>query len=452
MRRPITLTEKTAETGAEAVLRRTRVRTSTWEGTSMQGRKPFWGANRRAWGYGPRRIGPRRAATATIVLAGMAGAGFSPLAEAAGAAGTVFVAPAGNQSNAGTSCATAKFSAIMAAIGAAVPGSTVVVCPGIYHGSVAVTKPITLEGEHARIDAAGADNGVTVPTSGATVEGFTVTGALGEGILVVGKPGVPVTHVTVKGNVVEGNDRGNPTGAPISSSPYRECNAAGKVPGDCGEGIHLMVAANSIVEDNTVEHNSGGILVTDEFGPADHNLIEDNLVKNNVLDCGITLPSHSTKAYVNGTLVPAAGGVYDNTVEHNTVIGNGTKGQGAGVLLAAALPGGAAYNNTIEDNMIVGSGMSGVTVHLHAPGQYLSGNVIENNTIKVNNLLGDPDFKPVDDATTGVLVGTVAPLVITIAHNTIVGDTYGIWYLHPATVTGAASNTFRGVRVRVYAP
>ena len=374
------------------------------------------------------------------VLAGVA-AGASPR--------EVFVSPAAKASAAGTSCTTARFSAIMAAIGAAAPGSTVVVCPGTYHGQVVLTKPLVLKGEHATIDAAGSDNAITVPVPGATVEGFTVTGAIGEGILVVGKPRAPVSHVTVKDNVVEGNDRGNPTGGPISSSHYRECNATGKVPGDCGEGIHLMVVADSVVAGNTVEHNSGGILVTDEFGPSDHNLIEDNLVKDNVLDCGITLPSHSTKAYVKGKLNPAAGGVYDNTVEHNTLVGNGTKGQGAGVLLAAALPGGAAYDNTIEGNTITGSGMSGVTVHLHAPGQYLSGNVIENNTIKVNNLVGDPDFKPIDHATTGVFVGTVAPLSITVTHNTIIDDTYGIWYLAPASVAGVAANTFRGVRVHI---
>ena len=309
----------------------------------------------------------RRRVVAVALASLLGGAGLSQVAAASGATGTLYVSLAGGPSKAGTSCATARFATIMAGIGAAAPGSTVVVCPGTYHGQVTVIKPITLEGEHATIDATGADNGITVPTSGATVEGFTVTGAIGEGILVVGKPGVPVTHVTVKGNVVTGNDRGNPTGAPISSSHYRECNATGKVPGDCGEGIHLMVAADSVVEGNTVEHNSGGILVTDEFGPADHNLIEGNLVEGNVLDCGITLPSHSTTAFVKGKLNPQAGGVYDNTVEHNTLIGNGTKGQGAGVLLAAALPGGAAYDNVIEANTIVGSGMSGVTVHLHAP-------------------------------------------------------------------------------------
>jgi hypothetical protein len=38
-----------------------------------------------------------------------------------------------------------------------------------------------------------------------------------------------------------------------------------------------------------------------------------------------------------------------------------------------------------------------------------------------------------------------------IAGLTIVGDAYGIWYLHPAVVAGAGTNTFRGVRVHVHA-
>ena len=389
----------------------------------------------------------RRAAVAAC-LAVLAGGAVATTATAV-AGKTVFVSPTGRPSAVDSSCASARFRVIEAAIKKATRGSTVVICRGTYKGQVVLTKPLVLKGEHAKIDASGSDNGITVPVPDVTVEGFTVTGAIGEGILVVGKPGLPVTHVSIKDNVVEGNDRGNPTGRPISTSGYRECNATGPVPGDCGEGIHLMVVANSVVAGNTVEHNSGGILVTDEFGPSDHNLIEDNLVKDNLLDCGITLPSHSTTAYVKGRLNPAAGGVYDNSVLHNTVINNGTKGQGAGILLAAALPGGATYHNTIADNTIVGSGMSGVTVHLHAPGQYLSGNVVEGNTIVVNNLKGDNDFKPADHATTGVLVDTVAPLSITVANNTITCDTYGIWFMPSARVVGISTNQYWRVRVRV---
>ncbi len=396
------------------------------------------------WCHAAVRLG---AGTGAVVLTALALAGLTGAAAGAGLPGTVFVSPSAKAVGAGTSCATARYSLLQGAIQAAAPGSTVVACPGTYHGGVTATKPLTLVGVDATIDAGGSDVGVTVPVPGTTVEGFTVEGATGEGILVVGRPGHPVTHVTVSGNVVKGNDLGNPTGGPISSSHYRECNATGNVPGDCGEGIHLMVAADSVVSGNLVEDNSGGILVTDEFGPADHNVIEYNVVRGNVLDCGITLPSHSTKAFVKGKLVPAAGGVYDNLVEHNTVIGNGTKGQGAGVLLAAAAPGGADYANTVAYNTIEGNGMSGVTVHLHAPGQYLDGNVVEDNTIGVNDLTGDHDFNPADTATTGVLVGSVTPLTITVRGNTISANTYGIWYSAPVKVLGGAANSFQGVQV-----
>ncbi len=397
-----------------------------------------------------RRVPGRLLAAATG--AGLAAASWvGTLGPAAAAApGSTFASPSAKAGGAGTSCATARYSTLEAAIAAAAPGSTVVACPGTYHGGVVVTKPLTLVGVDATIDASGSDVGVTVPVPGTTVEGLTVEGATGEGILVVGKPGHPVSHVTISGNIVRGNDLGNPTGAPISTSHYRECNASGKVPGDCGEGIHLMVAANSVVSGNLVEDNSGGILVTDEFGPADHNVVEYNVVRGNVLDCGITMPSHSATAFVKGKLVPTAGGVYDNVVEHNTVIGNGTKGQGAGILLAVALPGGADYDNTVADNLIEGNGQSGVTVHMHAPGQYLDGNVIEGNTIGVNDITGDVDFTPPDHATTGVLVGAVGPLSITVRGNTISGDTYGIWYSAPVNVAGVATNSFLGVQAAAH--
>ncbi|MGC8628158.1 MAG: right-handed parallel beta-helix repeat-containing protein [Acidimicrobiales bacterium] len=378
------------------------------------------------------------------LLALLGGAGPAPSAAAVPTR-DLFVSPAAKASAAGSSCKTARFATIMAAIGAAKPGSTIIVCPGTYHGQVTVIKPLVLEGEHATIDATGSDNGVTVPSSGTTVEGFTVTGAIGEGILVVGKPGVPVTHVTIKDNVVTGNDRGNFLQKLTTKSSYRECNELDNVPGDCGEAVHLMVAASSVVEGNTVEGNGGGILLSDEFGPVDHNLVEANTVEHNH-DGGIIVVSHAGLGFVKGRLRPTAGGDYANTIEANVVEDN----PGA-IVLATPVPGGAVYNNVVKGNIVSGNGDSGVTVHSHVPGQYMNGNVVEGNTIKLNNLDGDPDFKPVDHATTGVLVGTIGPLSITIAHNTIIGDTYGIWYLHPATVTGVATNTFRGVRVRVHA-
>jgi parallel beta-helix repeat protein len=386
-------------------------------------------------------------AGAAIFAGALTGLAPVPLADAATA--PVFVSSQAKPTNPGTSCQAAKFNSISTAIAAASAGSSVVVCPGAYVGQVVVTKPVVLRGEGATIVANGKTTGITVPVPGVTVEGFTVRGAIGEGILVVGRPGAPVTHVTIKGNLVEGNDQGNPTGAPISKSPYRECNATGHVPGDCGEGIHLMTAADSVVEGNVVVDNSGGILLTDELGPSDHNLVEGNTVQYNVLDCGVTLASHSVKGFVKGATVPAAGGVYDNTVKGNTIVGNGTTGQGGGVLLATGAPGGAVYGNAVTGNTIGDNGLAGVTVHSHAPGQDLNGNVVEHNTIGTNNVAGDYDFSPhVDPKTTGVIVATaVGPITVTVSGNSISDNAVGVWTTGPVTMSGMATNTFTGVAV-----
>jgi nitrous oxidase accessory protein NosD len=384
----------------------------------------------------------RRCLTIAGAAAALAGVAGVPTGWAA-SPGVLYVSASGSPGAADTSCATAAYDAISAAIAAAAPGATVVVCPGTYDTSVVVMKPLTLTGHGATIDATGHDVGITVVASGATVEGFTVTGATGEGILVVGKPGQPVRDVTVSDNLVVGNDRGNPTGGPISDASYRECNAVGQVPGDCGEGIHLMVAEHAIVRGNEVVGNAGGILLTDEFGPTDHNLVENNVVVGNVLDCGITLASHSPAGFAHGQRHPQAGGVFDNVIRHNFSADNGTVGQGAGILMATPLPGGAVYGNEIADNTVEGNGQAGITVHSHTPGEDLNGNVIVGNTIGVNNLAGDMDFAPhVNKATTGITVATVAPLTITIQGNTVVGDANGVWEVGPVRIAGLGTNVF----------
>jgi len=40
----------------------------------------------------------------------------------------------------------------------------------------------------------------------------------------------------------------------------------------------------------------------------------------------------------------------------------------------------------VEGNLLENNGISGVTLHSHAPGAFIGGNVIEHNIIGVNNL------------------------------------------------------------------
>lgn len=362
-------------------------------------------------------------------------------------------------------CGHGSYGTIGQAVEAASTHDTILVCHGTYREQVTIpaTKALDLIGHRATIDATGLDNGITVMGSGSSVEGFTVENAIGEGILVVGAPGAPVNNVRITNNTVRNNDRGNPTGAPMSDSTYAECNAGpGNIPGDCGEGIHLMVANHVAVSGNRVTGNLGGILLTDEFGPTSDNWIAFNYVSGNLYDCGVTLAGHHAgiPSVVGGqptgqwiTVAPSEGGVYRNTVVGNTITDNGTKGQGAGVLMATGAPGGAVYDNLVVGNRMEGNGLGGVTVHSHllASGQDLNGNVVTRNLIWTNNLGGDPDFYPyVDSQTTGVIVASLSPLSITVSHNVILRNVYGIWALPAVSfVGGTASNVFVGTTTPV---
>lgn len=358
-------------------------------------------------------------------------------AEASPAAGrTIWVAPAAQSNNEPAACRMAVFHQIPKALAVARSGDTVEVCAGTYDASTTVRTGLDVLAEittaahvpsgvrllgrrGAVIDAKGLDNGVTILRArGVTVSGFRVTGAIGEGVLVLLASRVSIVH-----DIVTSNDRGGP------QSPWAECQAAGKVPSDCGEGIHLLSTKDSTVSDDTSMFNSGGILLSDDFGPTSGNLVSGNLVEDNESDCGITVVGHSG-AGVNGAgkPQPSKAGTYDNTVRGNVVVSNGTRGDGGGVLLASGAPGGASYDNTVTGNEIVGNGLSGVTVHQHFPLSDLSGDVISDNWIGTNDLDGDPGTG--DAETTGILLdngGTHEPITVRITGNTIAWDLYGVY-------------------------
>ena len=198
---------------------------------------------------------------------------------------------------------------------------------------------------------------------------------------------------------VTGNDLGNDTPA----SPYVFCTPNGG--GDCGEGTHLLSVANSTVLGNKSIGNSGGILLTDEFGPTHDNLIARNLVLNNVNDCGITIPSH------NLGLDPTMGKPdpsfrYRNHVVGNVVTGNGTKGFGAGIGVFALAPFSASYDNVVSADFVEGNGLAGISVHTHAPNAFVDGNVFTRNVIGTNNVTFEDgaDVSPKDTQTTGTLI------------------------------------------------
>jgi nitrous oxidase accessory protein NosD len=415
------------------------------------------------------------AAGAFSILGGGALVGISS-ASAAVPALTIYASPNATVGGAGTSCATAAYSTINAAVAAAARADTVVACAGTYTEDVVIQIPLKLIGESATINAAGLSgtstgavlgqdpyNGITIEASNVTVEGFTVERAEGEGILAVNPDpqegpvigstqlytGKPLTHVTIEDNTVTLNDQGfnNP------SSPYAPCTPNGG--SDCGEGIHLLSVADSSVIDNQSVSNSGGILLTDEYGPNHNNLIEGNDVEGNTKDCGITLPGHNLAFNPEtGNLDPSFGGVYDNQVLDNVAIGNGVEGYGAGIGIFAPESYTASYDNLVSGNLIEGNGLAGISVHSHQVNAYVNGNEFTDNTIGQNNvdLADGTDTKPIDKQTTGILIWSDASIYgFTVSGNNIFDDTYGVW-LTPSTVTvtGLNANHYSTVRRHVH--
>lgn len=409
-----------------------------------------------------------------LVAGGLLAQAGSASAAAGGSAahgGTVFVSPDASASGADHSCDTAKYKTIQSAVNASNPGGTVVVCRGIYHEQVVIIKPLSLAGEHATVDEQGVTNVITVPipglgnqkifaavvigSSNVSFSGFTVRNAQGEGILAAGLT-APITHLEIRHNAVVHND----LGGSVPHPRYFECKSHGPVPGDCGEGVHFVAVAFSTIGENFINHNSGGILLTDETGPTHGNVIENNVVTGNAADCGITVPGHNPHALSSaGRPQPSVAGVYKNVIRGNIVTRNGLKGFGAGVLFANASAGTASYDNLVTGNFIADNGLSGVTMHAHtiAPGAFedLSGNNVIGNVIGTNNLLGDPldsPASPKDLEETGVLVfsgGT--PVSLTIAHNLIFDNKFGIWLSKPVSAAGLATNQFHGVRIHISA-
>jgi nitrous oxidase accessory protein NosD len=391
---------------------------------------------------------PRARAQHALAAAAVVGAALSVFASTAAAttATTLYVSPKG--SDRGHCLKALPCKTISHAVKLAKAGDLVSVARGTYREQVTIAKDISVVGSGTPvIDARGRGNGFLISgarADGAVVEGFTVEQATFEGILAE-----RTSNVTIARNTVKDNDVGY-----SAKHPVGECAPTGAVPGDCGEGLHLMSVTLSTVSSNLVEDNAGGILLTDELGPTALNLISHNRSLDNVLDCGITLAGHSTKAVSStGATQPALAGVYANEVSDNVSDGNGTKGQGGGVILAAGGPGSGVYDNVVTGNTADGDGLPGVTLHSHAPGQDLNGNVITDNTLSNDGLDGYPNGTPGDSdfgvtQTAGILVASaVTPLSGTeIAGNRISDEYYGVWTKNVPAMS-ASANSYTGVTV-----
>ena len=340
------------------------------------------------------------------------------LGRAAGPA--LHVSPSGTDTGDCTAnpCRTINF-----AVSQAEAGDVIAVAAGTYNESVGITKKLSLVGTNATIDAAGKSsppNGIVISgadAAGTLVTGFTVTHAGLEGIFVDA-----TSRITIENNLVVDNDTYGPFNPLCADQPD-----------DCGEAIHLQSVTNSIVRNNVVRDNVGGILLTDEDGPTYGNLIAENSVLNNSKDCGITLASHHFS--LQAPAAPDVAGVYNNTILHNTSNGNGA----AGIGVFAGPPGAAAWGNLVANNTANDNGAAGIMIHSHTPFQYVDKNVITNNSLSGNGI--DED-NPIDDKPAGISVfSAVIPIPNTvIAGNRVTNEYYGIVSFKAVKLDGLPSN------------
>jgi parallel beta-helix repeat protein len=331
---------------------------------------------------------------------------------------------------------------IAAAVAAAAPNDVIRVASGTYHEDVVIGKPLSLLGqspENTIIDAAGLLNGVNVDgfnhagLAHVIVSGFSVQNANAQGIVVTN-----ASDVTISNNTVTGNDKSLDI-ATLTCPPLPPYFKPGE-DFDCGEGIHLSGVHHSIVSENHVHHNAGGILISDDTGPNHDNLISANIVEDNPYDCGITIASHHFNL---GPTDPSLG-IYHITVVGNTSARNGlVTGEGAGVGLFTGPPGGQNNANVVANNILTDNALPGVALHTHAPFQSLNDHLIMGNQISGNG----PDGDPGTTVPTGISIfSPVVPLTgIVIAQNVFKreGIDIGINVVAGSTIT-AHFNSFFG--------
>jgi parallel beta-helix repeat protein len=281
------------------------------------------------------------------------------------------------------------------------------------------------------IDATGCDIGIYVGNSapGVTIEGVTVSGANGAGILAEDTTGVTIENSTVTGN--------------------------GDSPPDVAQafGISLFGVSGSTVTNNTVTNNGRGGIGLMDYGPFDPGALtqpgpSQGLVESN----GDTISDNKISGAYRGCAIVLAVFNTGNTMANDNVMGNTvTASVGAGplgpdvggIVVQSNGPGSTIGPVTVSGNTVTDSNEAGIIVHAEAPHSKTMDVSVTGNTVTGANNWGLTNGPT---ATVGVLVsaGPVQPpanpsnVGTTVTGNTISGQFYGVWSTgpNPPTLSG----------------
>lgn len=319
----------------------------------------------------------------------------------------------------GSTWALAKLT-VQAAIDCAAPGDEIWVAEGTYVQSIALKNGIGLYGGFAGNEDVRTDRNwhvnttklvgsehyfsvVTCPsgvTSATVIDGFTITGASGDGqsgyrhgiACATGSP--TISNNQIRGNLGGGirSGGGSPTICHNTISGNGHCGFGMGEPGggiSCSDGSPII--SGNIISNNASKAYGGGIYCSNSSPVISDNIITGNSVAH---DC-----------YMYGGGIYCTGGSPD--ISGNTISGNmangGDDGGGGGICIG----GGVICNNTINGNAVVGrfSGEGG--------GICCWGSATISNNIIAGNSAGGTEYS---------MGGGIRGGNAVITNNTIVGN------------------------------
>jgi parallel beta-helix repeat protein len=294
--------------------------------------------------------------------------------------------------------------------GLAKAGNTVRVLAGTYPEKV---KPAN-QGSAGNPITFSAAPGVTVTGDGSatgsafrltersyiTVDGFTVTGNVEDGIYTLNSNNITISnnHVSYSGNPISGSER---------------------------SGIYFNNTTNSVINGNTTDHNSyHGIMLT---GSCSNIVISNNVSFANAMQYlktanGIMVNNSSHNTLIHNVTYAnedSGLGFYDNA-SYNLILGNVSYGNGDHGIDNNASPNNIIVGNSTQGNVTVGINLEGAA----APG---SGSATVQNNISVDNGINPPIGEPGNirvDAQS--LTGTTLDYNIVFHHSSYPGSTIQI--------------------------
>lgn len=316
----------------------------------------------------------------------------------------------GDCSDSAAPCLTIQY-----AVDQASAGETVNVAAGTYAETVTITKPLTLKGAQAGVDArsrsgaetviqtpGGQDRTFNVTTDDVTVDGFTFDGSTGMNSVGVLLSGPSNKNVQVSNNVFTHNTTAfdalytEISNLTVSKNLFDENNLTGQsnsvfIGNSSGSAITISENTFKDTDAGTSTSTGAAINMYASTGSIEYSdvSITNNVSSNDYGFLSIDSARNVTIADNTATNERKAAVTLDRSLENVTISGNTFKNSPVGIKLRGSVPaGGSAMSDvTIENNTITGMTTAGVQIFANAieSGIVLTGNTITGNKVGVDN-------------------------------------------------------------------